>query len=151
MPSNKRSLGVPRIIDSVLVYDDGPDKSTELNQRVPVAAVTSQPRRFDCEHGTDAAFADRCQQALEARPIDAAAGAAQIIVERLRRQHDIAVLTAFGLLDPNDLLRAVDMLDLEPDHLAGAQAAAVAETEQGADLEVAGDGQQAPRLVRAHH
>src|SRR5207253_9082376 len=64
---------------------------------------------------------------------------------------DIAVLAAFGLLDPNDLLRAVDMLDLEPDHLAGAQAAAVAETEQGADLEVAGDGEQATRLVRAHH
>src|SRR6266851_3282879 len=72
-------------------------------------------------------------------------------IEHLRRQHDIAVLAAFGLLDPNDLLRAVDMLDLEPDHLAGAQAAAVAETEQRADLEVAGDGQQAPRLVRAHH
>src|SRR5437899_7945758 len=43
------------------------------------------------------------------------------------------------------------MLDLQSDHLAGAQAAAVAETEQGADLEIAGDGQQAPRLVRAHH
>src|SRR5580693_2166821 len=71
--------------------------------------------------------------------------------ERLRRQHNIAVLSAFGLLDANDLLRAVDMLDLEPDHLAGAQAAAIAETEQRADLEVAGDGQQAPRLVRAHH
>jgi hypothetical protein len=43
------------------------------------------------------------------------------------------------------------MLDLEPDHLAGAQTAAIAETEQCADLEIAGDGQQAPRLVRAHH
>src|ERR1700738_282154 len=43
------------------------------------------------------------------------------------------------------------MLDLEADHLAGAQAAAVAQTEQCADLEIAGDGQQAPRLVRAHH
>src|SRR6202045_2830464 len=43
------------------------------------------------------------------------------------------------------------MLDLQPDHLAGAQAAAVAKTEQRADLEVAGDGQQAPRLVRAHY
>jgi hypothetical protein len=53
---------------------------------VPVAAVTaSQPRRFDCEHGTDAAFADRCQQALEARPIDAAARATQIIVDDLYR------------------------------------------------------------------
>ena len=43
------------------------------------------------------------------------------------------------------------MLDLEPDDLAGAQAAAITETEQRADLEIAGDGQQAPRLVRAHH
>src|SRR6266446_5750669 len=74
---------MPRIIDSVLVYDDGPDKSTELNQRVPVAAVTSQPRRFDREYGTNAAFADRCQQSLEARPIDATAGAAKIIVDDL--------------------------------------------------------------------
>src|SRR6202171_1442745 len=71
--------------------------------------------------------------------------------ERLGRQHDIAVLAALGLLDANDLLRAVDMLDLEPDHLAGAQPAAIAETEQCASLEAAGDGQQAPRLVLAHH
>src|SRR5260370_14033897 len=55
-------------------------------------------------------------------------------VERVGRQHDIAVLAALGLLDPNDLLRAVDVLDLQPDHLAGAQAAAIAETEQYAHL-----------------
>jgi hypothetical protein len=72
-------------------------------------------------------------------------------IERLRRQHDIAVLTPLGLLDPNDFLRTVDRLDLEPHHLAGTQAAALAETEQRTDLEVAGDGEQAPRLVRAHH
>jgi hypothetical protein len=35
-----------------------------------------------------------------------------------------------GLLDPDDLLRAVDRLDLQPDHLGGAQAAAIAETER---------------------
>src|SRR6266851_6052299 len=72
-------------------------------------------------------------------------------VERVGRQHDIAVLAAFGLLDPNDLLRAVDMLDLQPDHLAGTQAAAVAKAEQHPDLEVLGDGQQPFRLVRAHY
>src|SRR5882672_19837 len=72
-------------------------------------------------------------------------------IEHLRRQHDIAVLAAFGLLDPNDLLRAVDMLDLQPDHLAGTQAAAVAKAEQHPDLEVLGDGQQPFRLVRAHY
>jgi hypothetical protein len=55
-------------------------------------------------------------------------------VERVGRQHDIAVLAALGLLDPNDLLRAVNVLDLQPDHLAGGQAAAIAETEQHAHL-----------------
>src|SRR5215472_15258400 len=74
---------MPRIVNSVLIYDDSLDKSTELNQRVPVAAVTSQPRCFDRKYGTDAAFADRCQQALEARPIDTTARAAKIIVDDL--------------------------------------------------------------------
>src|ERR1700730_3474095 len=77
---------MPRIIDSVLVYDDGPDKSTELNPRVPVAAVTSQPRRFDRKYGTDAAFADRRQQGLRGGPIDPTARAAKIIVDDLDRR-----------------------------------------------------------------
>src|SRR5215510_6146739 len=51
-------------------------------------------------------------------------------IERLWRQHDIAILAALGLLDANDPLRAVDMLDLQPHHFAGAQAAAIAEAEQ---------------------
>src|ERR1700730_2794065 len=72
-------------------------------------------------------------------------------VERVGRQHDIAVLAALGLLDPNDLLRAVNVLDLQPDHLGGAQATAIAETEQHAQLEAARARQQAPRLVLAHH
>src|ERR1700694_4845534 len=72
-------------------------------------------------------------------------------VERVGRQHDIAVLAALGLLDPNDLLRAVDVLDLQPDHLAGAQAAAVAETEQHAHLKAGRGREQAPGLVLAHH
>ena len=74
---------MPRIIDSVLVYDDGPDQSTELDQRVPVAAVAGQPGGFDREYGADAPLADRRQQALEARPSDAAARAAEIIVDDL--------------------------------------------------------------------
>src|SRR3984957_1918519 len=43
------------------------------------------------------------------------------------------------------------MLDLQLDHLAGTQSAAIAETEENAGLEAAGDGQQALGLVRAHH
>jgi len=42
------------------------------------------------------------------------------------------------------------MLDLQPDHLARPQSAAIAETEQNAGVEAAGDGQQALGLVRAH-
>ncbi|HEV7445277.1 MAG TPA: hypothetical protein VGO18_21960 [Steroidobacteraceae bacterium] len=72
-------------------------------------------------------------------------------IERLGRQHDMAILAPLGLLDANDPLRAVDMLDLQPDHLSRAQATAIRETEQYADLENVGDGQQTPRLVRAHH
>src|SRR5258705_10063109 len=72
-------------------------------------------------------------------------------IEHLRRQHNIAILAARGLLDTNDLLSTVDMLDLQSDDLAGAQATTIAEAEQDSDLEAAGDGQQAPRLIRAHH
>src|SRR6202166_959327 len=52
--------------------------------------------------------------------------------ERVARQHDMPILAPFALLDANDLLRSIDMLDLEPHHLAGAQAAAVAKAEHDA-------------------
>src|SRR6516165_6676973 len=58
--------------------------------------------------------------------------------EHLGGQHDITILETLGLLNANNLLRAVDMLDLEPNHLASAQATAIAETQQHADLEAAG-------------
>jgi hypothetical protein len=74
---------MPRIIDSVLVYDDGPDKSTELDQRMPVATVAGQPRRLDRKYCADPALTDRSQQTLEARPIDAASRAAEIVVDDL--------------------------------------------------------------------
>src|SRR5450631_2447097 len=72
-------------------------------------------------------------------------------IEHLGRQHYVPILAALGLLDANNPLRLVDMLDLQPDHLAGAQATTIAETERHAGLEARGDGQQATRLVRAHH
>src|SRR5947199_5198320 len=72
-----------RIIDSVLVYDDGPDQSTELDQGMPVAAVAGEPGGFDREYGSNAPLADRGQQTLEARPRDAATRAAEIIIDHL--------------------------------------------------------------------
>src|SRR5882762_10793751 len=74
---------MPRIIDSVLVYDDGPDKSTELDQRMPVATVAGQPRCLDRKYGADPRLTDRSQQALETRPVNAASRAAKIIVDDL--------------------------------------------------------------------
>src|ERR1700757_2021196 len=72
-------------------------------------------------------------------------------VEHLVRQHHIAILAALGLLDANDVLRPVDVLDLEPHDLARPQSAAVAEAEQNARLEACGHRQQSLDLVDAHH
>src|SRR5438477_12236602 len=72
-------------------------------------------------------------------------------IEHLGREHDIAVLAALRLLDANDVLCAVDMLDLEPYDLARAQSAAITETQQNACLEAAGHRQQSLHLVDAHH
>src|SRR5258708_11235819 len=74
-----------RIIDPVVVYEDSPDKSTDLDQRVPVAAVASQPGSLDREHGAAPPLTNRRQQALEARPTDATSRAAEVIVDDLDR------------------------------------------------------------------
>ena len=76
-------IGMARIIDSVLVYDNSPDHSTELDQRMPVATVAAQPKRLDREYGANAALADRRRKTLEARAIDVASRTAQIIVDDL--------------------------------------------------------------------
>src|ERR1700719_4810408 len=71
--------------------------------------------------------------------------------ERVARQHDMPILAPFALLDANDLLRSIDMLDLEPHHLAGAQAAAVAKAEHDAGMEASRPGQQALHLALTQH
>src|SRR6516164_4601900 len=58
--------------------------------------------------------------------------------EQFGREHDIAILAALGLLDANDILRAVDMLGLEMNHLARPQPAAITEAKHDARLESAG-------------
>ena len=74
-------IGMARIVDSVLVDDDGADQSTELDQRVPVAAVAGEARSLDRKHCTDATVTDRGQQPLEARTGDAAARSSEIVVD----------------------------------------------------------------------
>ena len=70
-----------RIVDAVLVDDERADETAELQQRVPVAAIASESRRLDRDHGADASFADGGQQLLEAGPRDATAGAAEIVID----------------------------------------------------------------------
>src|SRR5258707_10574532 len=64
-------IGVSRIIDSVLVYDDGPDQSTELDQRVPVATVAGEAGGFRGENRADACPADPRPQTPQTPPTDA--------------------------------------------------------------------------------
>src|SRR5215471_17528893 len=83
-----------RIVDSVLVDQDSSDQSTELDQRMPIAAIAGEARCLDGEHGADATFADRRQQALEAWAVDAATGTTEIFIDHL----DIA---------PTELVRTI--------------------------------------------
>jgi len=77
-------IGVTRIIDSILVDDNCADQSTELDQRVPIAAVSGKPRRFDRKDGTDPTVADSSHQPLEPWPVGAAARATEIIEANAR-------------------------------------------------------------------
>src|SRR3974377_466925 len=70
-------------------------------------------------------------------------------IERLRREHDLSVFATLRLLDPDDVLRGVDVLDLEADDLADAQAGPIGEAQQDADVEAACHREEAPRLLLA--
>ena len=72
-----------RIVNSILVDDDGADQSTELDQSVPVAAVARETRSLDRKHRTDTAVADCGQQPFEAWPGYAAARSSKIVVDDL--------------------------------------------------------------------
>src|SRR5271166_7145425 len=52
-------IGMARIVDSVLVYDERADQSTELDERMPVTTIAGKTRRLDRKHGADTAVADR--------------------------------------------------------------------------------------------
>src|SRR5450432_2485907 len=66
------------------------------------------------------------------------------------REHDMEVLTALGLNDPNDSLCTVDVADFEAHSLAGAQATPIAECEEHMGSGVFGHRQQALGLYCAH-
>jgi hypothetical protein len=75
----------PRVVDAVLVREQASDQAAELQQRVPVAAIPREARRFDREHHAGPPLADRHQQPLEARPLDPTPRAAEVVVDHLDR------------------------------------------------------------------
>src|SRR5262249_51206654 len=96
----------------VLVGEERADQSTELDQRMPVAAITGKTRCLDCEHSADTAVADRCEQPLEAGTRDATARAAEVVVDdidvapaKLLSSIDEAVLAPPALMIVRELVR----------------------------------------------
>lgn len=69
------------IVDAVLVRDQRPHETTELQQCMPITPVAGQTRSLDGHHGADAAFTYRRQKLLETRTSDPRAGAAEIVVD----------------------------------------------------------------------
>lgn len=58
-------------------------------------------------------------------------------------QHHIPVLTPLGLDDPDDLLGAVNITDLEPDDFTRAHTAAISQRQHHARLQTGSHGQDA--------
>jgi hypothetical protein len=71
--------------------------------------------------------------------------------EQPRREHDEAVLVPLGLLDAQDHPLAVDVADLEPDHLRDPKARRVDARQQRPVLEILDDSQQLRHLLAAEH
>ena len=69
----------------------------------------------------------------------------------MRREHDVAVLAALALLDADDHALAVDVGDLERDHLGGAQARAIGHAQRRLVLEPRRGIEQPRHLLRAEH
>jgi hypothetical protein len=69
----------------------------------------------------------------------------------MRRQHHVAVFAAFALLDANHHALAVDVADLERDHLGGAQACAISHAQRRLVFEPRRRIQEPRHLLRAEH
>src|SRR5207248_8109558 len=66
-------------------------------------------------------------------------------------QHDVTVLAAFALLDADDHPLAVDVGDLERDHLSGAQAGAIGYAQRRLVLEPGCRIEQPRHFLGAQH
>ena len=71
--------------------------------------------------------------------------------EQLRRQHDVAVLAALAVLDPDQHAAAVDIGDLEANHLGHPQPGGVGGRQRGAGLQARHRLEKAHDLISAQH
>src|SRR3954470_21114879 len=92
-------VGMPRVIDAILIDDQRADQPAELEQRVPVAPVAGEPRGLDRDDRTDPALTDRGQQLLEAEARDTGTGPAEIVVDHLVDHLDRAPAESAGAID----------------------------------------------------
>src|SRR3954471_5780807 len=116
----KAVVRVARIVDALLIGDQRANQAAELEQRVPVTAVAGEPRSLDRDDGADAALTDGGKELLKARPGNAGAGAAEIVVNHLNGGPpqragaiDQGVLPAATLVIVEDLIgrRLADIKD----------------------------------------
>src|SRR5262252_5101137 len=69
------------IVDPILIDDQAVHNDTEFQQRMPIAAVASQPRSLDCKHRARGTGADCRKQTLEAGPGSSVARTTKILVD----------------------------------------------------------------------
>ena len=73
------------------------------------------------------------------------------IAQELRREHDVAVLAALALLDPDHHPLAVDVGNLQENDFRHAQSSGIDRGQRGAALEARDRLQKAHHLVGAQH
>jgi hypothetical protein len=86
-----------------------------------------------------------------ARTIRSLYGSDRATNTQVRREHDVTVLAALALLYADDHPRAVNVVDLERDHLGGAQAGAIGHAQRRLVLEPGCGFEQARHLLGAEN
>src|SRR5271166_6905835 len=119
-------IRMPWVVHAVFVEDQRTDKTTKVEQGVPVAAVACQPRGLDGHDGTDPSLTDRGQEFLETRAGNARARFPEVIVNYL----DCAPAERAGTFDKAILAPPALMI---VEHLVGS---GLADIHEGAAAEV---------------
>ena len=80
-PQEEPIINQRRVVNAVGIDDDRTDQTAHLDKVMPVATVTSEPRRLNAENGADVTAADFSHQALKPRAFNLpACRTAQVIV-----------------------------------------------------------------------